>query len=124
MASSGDSVEASVPRLALIVVLREGESPSALLSSLSRPDGLPQVEVVFVAVPGVDLGPAHAWCAAHPGSRVVEAADAATSELRRAGLAVATAEWVAFPRIDDRYGSDALSAVSSFAAAAPGATSG
>lgn len=118
MASSGDSVEASVPRLGLIVVLREDESPSVLLSSLPRPEARLQVEVVFVAAPGADLAPAHAWCAAHPRSCVVEAADAATSELRRAGLAAATAEWVAFPRVDDRYGSDALPAVSSFAAAA------
>jgi len=103
----------------VIVLLRGDESPSTLLSSVPDPVGPERIEVIFVAARGAELGPAREWCARDPAARIVEAESAATSDLRRAGLAAATAEWVAFPRTDDRYGPAALTVVADFAATAP-----
>lgn len=114
MASSGGTVSENDVSIAVIVPISGRESPSTLLTSLPTNAGGVRIEVIFAVAPDVDAVETQRWAARRPDARVAAASSSMTSDLRLAGLDAATAEWVMFPRPDDRYGPGALQIAGNF----------
>lgn len=80
----------------------------------SVPSALGSLEILFVIPEGEEQGRIRFWCAQDPRGRIVTAPSAATSDIRRVGLANAQGRWVTFPQPDARYTDGSLARLAEY----------